>query len=203
MTIKNLTVFLFAIIVTNSFAQSALNLGLKGGLNYSGFHKETSAGTTEFGLNAGIIAEFKFSDKFALQTEVLYNVKGGEVNGDGSNINDFGFNAELTYIDIPLLVKFYPIERLSIDIGPQIGFIQDSKGVVTDNEGNENTIELTDINKTDFALNAGFTVKLSDRALFQARYSYGMNEIFENERYKNSVISVSLGYYFYKVGFFR
>lgn len=48
----------------------------------------------------------------------------------------------------------------------------------------------------DFALNGGLSFKFNDDLFLQARYSYGLTEIFENERYKNSVVSLSLGYFF-------
>ena len=205
MNTKNLTLFLFTLFATTAIAQSTINIGLKGGANYSGFHSGDSDVTNQFGINAGAIVEFQFNEMFALQTEFLYNAKGGLFNvvnlGDNQILS---IETELNYFDIPLLVKFYPNENFSIDIGPQIGFLMDSKGTLSANDGsNGEDVDLSTINKTDFALNAGFTIKFSEDLLLQARYSYGMNEVFENEPYKNSAISVSLGYYFYKIGLYR
>ena len=201
MNLKNLTVAVFTLIATITTAQSTLNLGLKGGANYSGFHTDKSTFTDLFGINAGGIAEYQFTDMFGLQAEVLYNTKGGGFgSSNGNGIQTLSLDAKLNYLDIPLMAKFYIVKGISIDVGPQIGFLLSSKGTASDGD-EEEEIELTDLNSTDFSINAGFTFNLGDRAILQARYSYGLTEVFNNQDYKNSVISVSLGYFFYKVDY--
>lgn len=173
-------------------AQNELSLGIKGGLNFSGFHTGQSAGTNIFGINIGGMAEYELSDSFSIQAELLYNSRGGKVLGDGTNPNDLGFDAKLSYLDIPIQGKFYFIENLSFDFGTQFGFLINEKAEL--NSGEE--VELYGTKSFDLSINGGFSYKFENNLIIQTRYNFGLIEIFENERYKNSMISLSLGYYF-------
>ncbi|WP_053970423.1 outer membrane beta-barrel protein [Mangrovimonas sp. ST2L15] len=98
--------------------------------------------------------------------------------------------SKLGYIDIPILAKVYLGNKFLFEVGPQIGFNISKK---TKFNGTE--ID-TEIKTLDTAIVGGFGFQFDQGLFIQARYAYGLSEIFENERYKNSVISLSLGYKF-------
>ena len=172
-------------------AQSKLNYGVKAGGNFTGFHTGSSTFTSEFGINIGGIAEYSFSDRIGIQTELLLNQKAGNFGvRDNSNFFLGNIVSKLVYIDIPILAKIYIGNKFSFEVGPQIGFKISEK-----TEFNGEEIE-SEIKTLDTAIVGGFGYQFDQGLFIQARYGYGLSEIFENERYKNSVISLSLGYKF-------
>ncbi len=172
-------------------AQSELEFGVKGGANFTGFHTGSSTFSSEFGINLGGIAEYSISDKFSLQAELLFNQKAGTFTvKDNSNIVLGNVESKLGYIDIPILAKIYLGDKFSFEVGPQIGFNVSEK-----TEFNGSEVD-TEIKTLDTAIVGGFGFQFDKGLFIQARYAYGLSEIFENERYKNSVISLSLGYKF-------
>jgi hypothetical protein len=172
-------------------AQSELEFGVKGGVNFTGFHTGSSTFSSEFGINLGGIAEYSISEKFSIQAELLFNQKAGTFTvRDNSNIVLGNVESKLGYIDIPILAKIYIGNKFSFEVGPQIGFNISEK-----TEFNGEEIE-SEVKTLDTALVGGFGYHFDQGLFIQARYGYGLSEIFENERYKNSVISLSLGYKF-------
>ncbi|WP_248723075.1 porin family protein [Seonamhaeicola sp. ML3] len=192
MNIKKLTLILFLFISTNLIAQNEIIFGIKAGGNFSGFHTGKSAGTDTFGISIGGMAEYELSSLFSLQAELLYNSRGGKFSGDGSNPNDFGFDAKLSYLDIPVQGKIYFVEKMSFDFGTQFGFLINDKGELYSGE----EVDLVNTNTVDLSINGGFSYKFENNMVIQTRYNFGLTEVFENERFKTSMISLSLGYYF-------
>lgn len=198
MNIQKITLVLFVLISTNLIAQNDIRFGVKSGVNLTGFHTGKSADTDNVLFNIGGLAELDLTNSFSLQIELLYNKKGGLVLVRNVPVSQFyTIDTKLDYIDIPIQGKFEFIKNLSFDFGPQIGFLIISQGeIVNSQNDNGKKVELTNTNTIDFALNGGFSYKFDENFFLQARYSYGLTEIFNNKKYKNSVISLSLGYLF-------
>ena len=94
------------------------------------------------------------------------------------------------YIDIPIIAKIYIGDKFSFEVGPQFGFNISEK-----TEFNDSEIE-SETNTLDTAIVGGFGYQFEQGLFIQARYGYGLSEVFEDDKYKNSVISLSLGYKF-------
>ena len=171
-------------------AQNEFDFGVKGGTNFTGFHTGNSANTSEFGINFGGIVEYSLSNRFSIQAEFLYNEKAGTFIINGNSNIFLGGVVKLAYIDIPVLAKIYLSDKFSFDIGPQIGFNISEK---IEFDGSE--ID-TDVKTIDTAIVGGFGYQFEQGIFIQARYAFGLSEVFEDDRYKNSVISLSLGYKF-------
>lgn len=189
MKIKNL-LFAFLIITTSiTFSQNEINFGVKGGVNFSGFHTGSSIKTNIVGMHIGGMAEYSISESFALQAEILYSSKGGTVFNNNPALN---FDTKLHYLDIPIQGKYYFTEKMSFDFGTQVGFLVSSDGELE--SGGE--IDLAGTKSVDFSVNGGFSYKFENNLVIQTRYNFGLTEVFENQNYKNSIISLTLGYYF-------
>ena len=160
-----------------------MKFGVKGGLNFSNLtSSEGSNGLTSFHL--GGFAEFKVSEKFAVQPELLYSMQGAGYDGGDLNLN---------YINIPIMAKFYVAEKFNIQAGPQIGFLMSAKADGTD---------VKDLFKTtDFGLNLGAGYNLNDNMMLDLRYNLGLSqvqdELFPGEsKSMNAVLQLSFGYKF-------
>ena len=181
--------FLLLAVVTvlgfvNVTAQE-IKFGAKGGLNFatiSGDNAKDFDLVTAF--NFGVVSEIPISEKFSFQPEVMYS-------GQGYSFNDN--TVALSYLNIPLMGKYYVAKGLSLEAGPQIGFLLAAK--------NEK-INVKDSFKTvDFGVNFGVGYKLDNGLNFGARYNLGLTDINNIEgsssKNKNGVFQISVGYFFF------
>lgn len=162
-----------------------IKFGAKAGINLasiSGDNTENIDAVTSF--NFGLVAEIPISEKFSFQPELMYS-------GQGYSFNDN--TIALSYLNIPLMGKYYLTKGLSLEAGPQVGFLLSAK--------NE-SIDVKDSFKTlDFGLNFGVGYKLENGLNFGARYNLGLSDINNidgfNSKNKNGVFQVSVGYFFF------
>jgi hypothetical protein len=169
---------------TNVNAQE-IKFGAKGGLNFASISGDNTKGkdvVTAF--NFGVLSEIPISDKFSFQPELMYS-------GQGYSFNDN--TIALSYLNIPLMGKYYLTKGWSVEAGPQIGFLLAAK--------NENTNVKDSFNTFDFGVNFGLGYKLDNGLNFGVRYNLGLTDInnldnssIEN---KNSVFQFSVGYFFF------
>lgn len=174
-----LTIALF-FLATNAQAQ-LLQIGAKAGLNYanfSGTELQTDAITS---YHAGLIAEIKLMDKFAIQPELLYSTQGASYDNAGQE-----FKNELGYLAIPVLAKIYLSKSFSLELGPQASFLLSER----------NNFDAMDANTFDFAVDAGLSFKITKNIFVQGRYVLGLTEVSSNADAKNSVLQFSAGLMF-------
>lgn len=162
-----------------------IKFGAKGGLNFatvSGDNTKGIEGVTSF--NFGVLSEIPISDKFSFQPELMYSGQGYSFNHN---------TIALSYLNIPLMGKYYLTKGFSVEAGPQIGFLLAAK--------NEKTNVKDSFNTFDFGVNFGLGYKLDNGLNFGVRYNLGLTDInnVDNSsiKNKNGVFQVSVGYFFF------
>jgi len=182
---KILVLAIFTVLgLTNATAQK-IKFGVKGGLNFATVSGDNTQGidvVTAF--NFGVLSEIPITEKFSFQPELLYS-------GQGYSFNDN--TVALNYLNIPLMGKYYLIKGLSVEAGPQIGFLLSAKNEKTDVKDAFKTV--------DFGVNFGLGYKLNNGLNFGARYNLGLTNINNLEgssaKNRNGVIQLSIGYFFF------
>lgn len=163
-----------------------INFGAKAGVNFAditGIDEATKSITV---MHFGAMAEIEISEKFSVQPELLYSAQGTKAKvGDGKT----NFN----YINVPVMAKYYVAEGLSLEAGPQIGFLTAAEVNNKDAKAFYNTV--------DFALNFGAGYKLPSGLNFSARYNVGLSELAKDKdansaSSNNRVFQISVGYFF-------
>lgn len=174
-----------------STAQSQeVRFGAKLGLNVASLGGDgTGLGSlgSRTSFHVGALAEIPLSEKFAVQPEVLYSSEGA----------DFSFGSEsdklkFDYIRIPVLAKYYIIEGLSAELGPNFGVMVSAKA------GDED-IEKDGLNSFDVGLAVGASYRLDMGVFFSLRYNKGFMNIYkdsDNFKQHTNVFQVSAGYNF-------
>ena len=154
--------------------------GAKAGLNMSNFtgDAETDA---KIGFYVGGFAEIKLTDKFAVQPEVLFSMLGAK---------DDNANYDSNYILVPVMAKYFVTEQLSLEAGPQIGFLMSAKY-----DGNDIKDFYT---STDFGMNFGAGYDVTENINVGVRYSLGLSNVVDASGVdvKTSNIALGLGYKF-------
>lgn len=170
--------FLTLIICALTFSAQAQEsrIGIKGGVNFTnmGSDMEDSFGESNMktGFHAGLFANMKITQFFALQPEVLYSLQGAKfdvpVIDDDAKIN-------LSYINVPVLAKVYLSENFNIHAGPYIGFLISNNAELDDATAEE---ALDDMYKTlDFGVAGGLEFETLSGVVVGARYNLGLADI--------------------------
>lgn len=223
---KKLFLTVFSLIAFIASAQD-FSFGIKAGANFAAIGKSdeplfdfdaadtfdvpelnfvSSSGGDKGGLTAiyfGVYAEIPVSETFSIQPELLYSRQGG--TQDGSLVFQEGnFNYEskfnLSYLTVPIMAKFYVAKGLSLEAGPQIGFLLKSEFDIEVNNAlfaSSTTEDVKDFTKSnDFAFNIGAGYQLNSGLNFNLRYNIGLTDAYEDIDAKNNVFQVGVGYTF-------
>ncbi|QIY89790.1 porin family protein [Chryseobacterium gallinarum] len=163
----------------------------------------------------GGIAEYKLSDKFALQGELLYSPLGGKVKIKEADPEDpttfFNFKAKQTFhtLLIPVSAKYFITEGLSVSAGVNVGLILSAKSKLSADLGMgplfelevDKEIDIKDqLNTLNLAPFLGAEYALENGLFFDARYNLGVSNLAKNaqgdEKLTNSFIQVGVGFKF-------
>lgn len=169
---------IFAVLASGIAAQAqGIDFGLKAGVNFAGINgADNTDNITSF--HAGAALELNLVPSFSIQAEGLFNSVGAEVE-TGEDIN-------LDYISVPVMAKFYILpDRLSLMAGPQFSFLIDDA---------EDAFET---NSFDLAAAGGVELRIIKGLFAQARYTIGLNDVYDDVDSKNAVFQLSLGYMFF------
>ncbi|UZO79676.1 PorT family protein [Aquimarina sp. ERC-38] len=176
---KIILVTLVFISCTHLAQAQDLKFGVKGGLNFAQinvddgeFGPDTESKT---GYHIGLVSQFSLLGMFAVQPELLYSAQGAK---------DF----DLDYLNIPILFKYKVAGIVSIEAGPQFGFL------VNDNIADDFTNP--ELENFDLSGAIGAGVEFSD-FFAQIRYNFGLSDSVEGVDSKNNIFQVSVGYYIF------
>lgn len=186
---KNILIVLL-LVSTASFAQH-FELGAKAGANFSNFTGASNASDlkakTYVGFHAGGFVSLFLGNSFAIQPEVLLSTQGAKIEDAGTN-TDY----KLTYINIPVMLKFRSAGGFYLEAGPQIGFKVNEKVDGTSEDFAKST---------DLSIAGGLGYHSPIGLGIGARYTAGLSKLgdfnFSNPNapdWKNGVIQVSLFY---------
>jgi len=186
-----------------------VKFGVKGGLNLSNFSGDTDGLDlkSRTGFHVGGFVEIKLSDKLAIQPELLYSTQGAKADNFEIELEDQFYTSDvkfnLSYINIPVMFKYYVAEKFNIEAGPQIGFLTSAKTETTVQGFNgSNEQDVKDIFESiDFGLNLGAGYDFTEHFSAGARYNLGLANIAKTESgddstLNNGVFSLSVGYKF-------
>ncbi|WP_166921878.1 porin family protein [Flavobacterium poyangense] len=191
---KKIVLSLVAILAFGFVNAQQTRFGVKGGLNIStvvgGDVEDTKS---LIGFHVGGFAEIKVVDKFFIQPELLFSTQGTKVDGP------FGTDADikLNYLNIPVLAKYYIVDKFSVEAGPQIGFLLSAKAEGEDIKDFTRSVDL------GFNLGAGYN--FTDNFSVGIRYTVGLSPLTDKDidntddyydSAKNSNLALSLAYKF-------
>jgi hypothetical protein len=210
-----LSIALFTIQFTNA---QTVTYGLKAGLNianlsYSGESSENENPKSIYGFHFGVLGVTKIKENFSFQLELLYSEQGSKQEDSATVFGAFLSSKEtitLNYINVPTMFKYYLIPELSVEAGPQIGFLlngkQDIEASSTILGIKTTTNTSTDLKKeyfktVDFGFNIGTSVYFAQHFSVGVRYNFGLSNLYDksdrgNYTIKNNVLSFSAGYKF-------
>ena len=164
-------------MVAAGFTANAQTFGVKAGLNFSNVTAKDSGvsispdGATSFYL--GAVVDFELSEKFHIQPEVLYSAEGFE---------DF----DMSFVNIPVMAKYYVAEGFNLQAGPQVGFLVDAE------DGTDG------FKSVNFGLGLGAAYEMENGLFFDTRYNFGLSNLadFDGAELNTKAFQIGVGYRF-------
>lgn len=204
---------LFFLLSPSKVSSQETRFGVKAGLNYSSIVGDLTDGI-KFRLSGhgGVFLEIKFSEKFALQPELLYSSQGFRFSSDlfaiGGNDpttdgNRFRTNVQLNYLTVPLLAKFGLSERYSVDFGPQFGFLINQVTKIKnldepDDSPSNGRSTISGNFQSDYGIAVGLGIRMNEQFSVSPRFYLGLRNRLSgtegNLQNYNVAIQVSVNY---------
>jgi len=182
------TVFTFAALQAQE-----IRFGAKAGVNIASLGGDLGIAelSSRTSFHIGGLVEFPLSEKFSLQPELMYSSEGF----DQWIIFLPSTEVELEYIRVPILAKYYIIKGLSLEAGPNLGFLLSAKNNGEDDKENFKSFD------TQLAFGAAY--RLDFGLLFSLRYNLGLVNILDQTdtngdslKAQSNVFQISAGYTF-------
>ena len=179
------------------------HFGIKTGINLS---KETKTEVerqvedfdNEFrkGFHIGGIVTYSINKQWELEGNLMYSQQGNKEHLFSIKNNRTIYSIRSNYINLPIAIKYYPLEHLYIEMGPQIGFLISKKHKIQ-GEGNITKYIPLKPNHIDLSLFCGLGYNFSNNIFLEARYIHGLNNTYKNVTLsQNRNIQFSIGYLF-------
>lgn len=175
--------------------KKSFDFGARAGINFASITNESGdmdSPDSRTNFYAGLVAELPLHEVFSLQGEVFYSGQGFERN---IPVIDEKVKYKADYIQVPILAKFYLVEGLSINAGPQFGFKVNEKIRYNPSAGG-GEFEANELKTFDMQGTAGLEYKLDNGLFIQGRYTYGFSDLIKDSSIHTSVFSAGLGYMF-------
>jgi hypothetical protein len=187
---KIATLLVFVSLAAGSYAQG-LSGGLKVGLNLANQTIKSSGYTASPSFlpsfHGGAYLTFMFTEKVGLQPELLFSGQGYK-SGDNKLL--------LSYIAIPVLVRYNVNDLLSFHAGPQVGILASAK---EDYSGQSNDVK-DEYKGIDMGIAIGATVDIK-KLNFTFRFVKGLSDVADDSvdpdgdyKQKNYLLQLSAGY---------
>lgn len=201
----SIALLLAVIHFTSAQEKSEYKLGVKGGVNFTNVGTTTGVSNKSLtGVHFGLFAKLPLTSSFAVQPEIYFTTKGGELTYQNVVVDGTAkFN--LNYIEIPVLAVFKIFPGFNFQVGPYASYLVNSKVTnVSDVTFNfENNIQSGDFNKFDTGIVAGFGIEVKAVEI-GVRYNFGLLKVGKEKTYlgtnyifpdgKNSAINAYVSY---------
>ncbi|MFI3261527.1 MAG: porin family protein [Rikenellaceae bacterium] len=196
---KKITLVLVSLFVSvSAFAQ--FGYGARAGMNFSTLVNNGDGIVSEWrvGFAGGVFVDYRFSDLFALELDGLYSQQGVNKFKLRDDDVDYHVRSNVDYITMPLLAKFYLMDGMHFDLGPQVSFQVREK-----HADNVVAKQLTsDTNKTilDGVIGVGYEFDFG--LLLDLRYAMGLTYTYKEaddvriNKNRNSVLQLTAGWRF-------
>jgi opacity protein-like surface antigen len=187
---KKVILSLVAVMAFGFANAQNIKFGAKAGLYISKFTGDAKKSDSKVGFQVGAFGEFKISEKFAIQPELLFSNLGAKETVIGIK-RTYNFN----YIVVPVMAKYYVANKFALEAGPQIGFLTSAKLKV---DGQTRDIKEL-FNSTDFGLNIGAGYDVAEKINIGLRYTIGLSNIEKDSgdsKSGNGNFALAVGYKF-------
>jgi tetratricopeptide (TPR) repeat protein len=166
-------------------------VGINAGLNLSKINLEKTGNTdNKTGFHAGALFQFNLSENITLNPQINYSQQGGEQISAGATTKDkYSFD----YIDMTLILKYLLGKKISIDVGPQLGYLLSAKRDINNRPTDIKSL----YSSTNISFAAGLSYLIKSGFGVQAKYISGLKSIAKENTTPSAKLSSAQAGIFY------
>ena len=180
-TILIIVLFVCNATFISTFAQHAL--GLKGGVNIA--HLSGFNGRSRVSGHGGLFLHHTINKTWCIQPELLFSGEGQRYFSNGQERT-----LALNYIQLPVMVQFYPVPNFFLEAGPQVGVLVSARDKVDEYEDADNVNVKGDFSAGQVGLGVGAGLKVTNQIILYGRYNFGLTDV---SRFDNIVDNSRVG----------
>lgn len=209
--------FLTVLLATTARAQShKFEIGIQGSpslIGLRGNEMVNDATQTGLGLSAGIAAQYRLTQKLALQTSIGFERKGSFSKGvildtSGNTIGDVKCLQQFDYLVLPILLRFHfgKQQQFYVNVGPYLGYLlRQNNTVKSDIFPDYCYSDMAYFKHLDAGVSAGFglNVPVNEvlRLSVECRENLGLSNmslfpVFENGKVQNHSFNLMIGLHY-------
>jgi len=168
--------------------------GIKAGLNHAGLSGYNGKNLLNF--HGGIFFQVALNEKLRIQPELLYSGEG-QHHKLYDNENVFEYTIAVRYVQLPLVIQYFPVPAIYVEVGPQMAVLAAAYYKGTD-IGYSNVKRR--FGKTSFGMYWGIGGLINQRIGLYGRYCFWLSEITpdDNDINKSSTAQIGISFYFKK-----
>lgn len=195
-------ILICALILPSLHSYSQVSYWIKGGMNVNDFRLRNAPPElaelyhATVGFHLGLFGQLNLTEEVSLHPGLQFTQRGVRTDDTYSG-NRVRIN--LNYIELPVLISYYPKENFAIDFGPSFAY---KISAVAKSDGSSNNIDDYYNKNFDFGISAGLRFHLSDNVLLIGNYYHGLIKIDElifnsnspNVPFYNRTFQIGAGY---------
>ena len=163
---KTRIMILAVLSVTILSTNAQFTPGIKGGVNFASLTGFT--GDSRVGAHVGLFFHHTMNNRWCFQPEILYSGEGQRYFSDGEERT-----LALDYVQIPLMMQYFPVKQLYFEFGPQLGILASAH-----DKGRDLKLNVKDdFAPTQIGLGIGVGVKANNSIGFYGRYNFGLTDV--------------------------
>lgn len=146
----------------------------------------------------GFEAEYGVNEHLGLVAGIQYSDQGCKDRDDAVPTQNEVLMM-LGYVNVPLMVQYYPVKGLALKAGAQLGYLSSKKAKIDGKRIDIDKLYVitdtsSDFRNFDLSIPMGISYEYANFVI-DARYNLGLIGIFKDEsKYKNSVFQFTIGY---------
>ena len=156
--------------------------GVKGGVSISKMTDHTYK--SRVSGHGGVFVNRSLSKHFFVQPELLFSGEGEQFLSNGEH------TLALDYILLPVMIQYYPVPQVYVEVGPQVGVLISAKDKTA---GAAHRNVKANISTAQYAISTGLGVMASDHLIVYGRYNFGLSDITSLDAIKDKSNVLQIG----------
>lgn len=171
-----LSLGLLAGSLATAYAQES-RFGLKAGASLTTFvgSDVTSSSSSKFGFHGGLVASLGINNRFSVQPELLYSMKGTRDQATQGGTTVTGYQT-LHYVDVPIMLKA-KFNQLFVEAGPQVGVLMAANATIEDGSNSMSISNKGAFKDVDFGCAVGLGFQAESGLMVGLRYNGGLVDV--------------------------
>ena len=142
-------------------------VGVKAGVNIASL--SSFSGRSRISGHGGVFLHHPLNKNICIQPELLFSGEGQRYYS-----NAVEHTLALDYLQLPIMIQYYPVDNFYVEAGPQAGILISAQDKVGGLNGHSNV--KGDFAAAQLALGVGAGVRATERILIYGRYNFGLTD---------------------------